>query len=310
MPPTVFPTGVTINLPDKSYDTLVVYDSGHRASALIDMNGNEVHSWTDVGHPAELVDPALTGGELGHVFGGKTSRPIYNDTVMELDWGGNVVWQWSDKAPGGKAGQHHDMARLANGNWMILSHLQQTIPGLFDDPVTCDILYEVSAAGEVVWSYNSGNHLADFGYNGENAELLTRRDLRGAIRTLMAFNTMQPVGGNKWFRGGDTRFHPENIIIGPDWRVWYIDQTRSFAGFKELRDPKRLVRCERGVWQKLQSLSDGEIEQRIKPYVPRYTKQLLIRRRLVVDHLRQRIASEGEDQVIFDWSQRAAGGDG
>ena len=214
MPPSVFPTGVTINLPKKSHDTLVIYDSGHRASALIDMNGNEVHSWAEVGHPAEIVDPALTGGELGHVFGGRASRPIYNDTVMELDWDGKVVWEWSNKAPGGKAGQHHDMARLANGNWMILSHVEQTIPGLFDDPVTCDILYEVSAAGDVAWSYNSGNHLAEFGYSGENAELLTRRDLRGSIRTLMAFNTMQAVGDNKWFRDGDARFDPENIIIG------------------------------------------------------------------------------------------------
>ncbi len=101
----------------------------------------------------------------------------------------------------------------------------------------------------------------------------------------------------------NTDRNPGNIIIGPDWRVWYIDHTRSFAGFDELRDPKRLVRCERGVWERLQSISDSEIDRRLKPYAGKYLSELRLRRRLVVEHLRARIAELGEEAVIFDWKR-------
>jgi hypothetical protein len=106
----------------------------------------------------------------------------------------------------------------------------------------------------------------------------------------------------------NTDRNPGNIIIDQDWRVWFIDHTRSFAGYKELREPDKIVRCERGVWEKLQSLSDAEIRQRIKPYAPKYINQLLVRRELVVDLIRQRIAENGEANVIFDWSASPAGG--
>lgn len=100
----------------------------------------------------------------------------------------------------------------------------------------------------------------------------------------------------------NTDRNPGNILIGSDWRVWYIDHTRSFAGFDELREPDRVQRCERGVWQKLQSLSDEAIRQRIKPYAPRYVPELLERRELLVDLIRQRIAENGEEAVLFVWS--------
>jgi hypothetical protein len=105
----------------------------------------------------------------------------------------------------------------------------------------------------------------------------------------------------------NTDRNPGNMIIDPDWRVWFIDHTRSFAGFKELREPKKITRCERGLWQKLQSVSDAEIERAVKKTAPKYIPQLLIRRRLVVEKIRELIATEGEDKVIFDWSTGGAG---
>jgi hypothetical protein len=41
--------------------------------------------------------------------------------LAELDWNGKVVWQWGANAPGGAAQQHHDWARLPNGNTLVLS---------------------------------------------------------------------------------------------------------------------------------------------------------------------------------------------
>lgn len=106
----------------------------------------------------------------------------------------------------------------------------------------------------------------------------------------------------------NTDRNPGNILIDPDWRVWFIDHTRSFAGYKELREPDKITRIERGVWQKLRSLRDDEIKARLKPYAPKYLNQLLIRRQLVIDRINQLIAEQGEEAVIFDWSDGATGG--
>ena len=105
----------------------------------------------------------------------------------------------------------------------------------------------------------------------------------------------------------NTDRNPGNIIIGRDWRIWYIDHTRSFAGFTELRDPERLVRCERGVWERLQSISDAELRRTVVPYARRYVDELVKRRQLVVDHLRQRIEESGEAAVLFDWAKPLGG---
>jgi hypothetical protein len=104
----------------------------------------------------------------------------------------------------------------------------------------------------------------------------------------------------------NTDRNPGNMIIDPDWRIWFIDHTRSFAGFRELREPKKITRCERGLWEKLQSVSDAEIERAVKKTAPKYIPQLKQRRQLVVEKIRELIATEGEDKVIFDWSSGGA----
>lgn len=94
--------------------------------------------------------------------------------------------------------------------------------------------------------------------------------------------------------------NPGNILIGPDWKVWFIDHTRSFAGQRELKYPERITGCERGLWHRLQAISDGAIRERLRPYTGRYLGDLLERRRLLVELLRRRIAEQGEDAVLFD----------
>ena len=101
----------------------------------------------------------------------------------------------------------------------------------------------------------------------------------------------------------NTDRNPGNILFDSDWRIWFIDHTRSFAGYTELREPDKVQRYERGLWQRLQSVTDGEIRRRVEPYAPRYVAELLERRRLLVDLIRQRIAEHGEESVLFTWSE-------
>ena len=103
----------------------------------------------------------------------------------------------------------------------------------------------------------------------------------------------------------NTDRNPGNILFDSEWRIWFIDHTRSFAGYRELREPDKIQRVERGFWQRLQSVSDEEIRRRVDPYAPRYIAELLERRRLVVDLIRQRLAEKGEEAVLFTWAEGA-----
>lgn len=99
----------------------------------------------------------------------------------------------------------------------------------------------------------------------------------------------------------NTDRNPGNIIIDSHGKVWFIDQTRSFAGQEELRYPDKITGCSRELWEKLQSVSDAEIRDAVGQYV-KDMSALLLRRRLLVEAMAQRIQTQGEDGFLFDES--------
>jgi hypothetical protein len=216
----VFPTGVTVNKPERAYRTYVLFDGRDGKSHLIDMNGKEVRSWNYSGFPSMMIDPELIGGKRGHIFvqkdtlGGQGPALNRNTTVAELDWDGNVVWEWGEHAPGGAANQNHDIARLANGNTLMISRIVHSIPG-FSAPHTADqCIYEVTPAGEIVWKWISSEHLDEMGFSEESLAMIRRGfSISNGRWGFLVINDMKPLGPNRWFDGGDNRFRPENIMI-------------------------------------------------------------------------------------------------
>lgn len=92
-----------------------------------------------------------------------------------------------------------------------------------------------------------------------------------------------------------------NILVDENWRGWLIDHTRAFVRDDRLRSPTTVRRCERGLWEKLQTLSDEEIEAVLEPYLPLPEREgLLKRRQRLVDLIREKIQIAGEDAVLFD----------
>ena len=75
---------------------------------LMDMNGNVVHSWKDLGNNKKCY--LLPNGNL-------LSFSETRSEVTEYDWDGNVVWNFASKL-----GPHHDGRRLENGNTLILCY--------------------------------------------------------------------------------------------------------------------------------------------------------------------------------------------
>lgn len=98
----------------------------------------------------------------------------------------------------------------------------------------------------------------------------------------------------------NTDRNPGNIIIDSHGKVWFIDQTRSFAGQTELRYPDKITGCSRTLWERLQSLSDAEIREAVGRYVKGYMDQLLTRRKTLVDEMTRRIQDQGEENFLFD----------
>lgn len=215
--PSVFPTGVTVYDPAKAYNTYVLFSSLDSNTHLIDMDGNEVHSWPYFGFPSEILDPKLSKGERGHILLQLENGPngfFNNKVVGELDWNGRILWQWGKEAPGGEARQNHDWNRLENGNTLLVSTVDHVVKGVSEEPLADQSIYEVTSKGEIVWTWNAGDHIDQFGITPEGRELLRKVYAKGGKgHGFLTINDMQPIGPNKWYDAGDKRFDPENIVI-------------------------------------------------------------------------------------------------
>ena len=170
---------------------LVLYE--RRVPMLIDMNGTIVHSWPKVrARGRARLTPA---GTLLLICADKV--------VRELDWDGELLWQFrntvADDFP------HHDLRRLRNGN--ILIPYRDLAKGT-------DYLLEVDSRGKVVWDWRSSEHLA---------ELLGQENLHDRTH----INSVQELPENRWFAAGDTRFDPRNLLLSSRQlnTVFVIDKT-------------------------------------------------------------------------------------
>jgi hypothetical protein len=126
-----------------------------------------------------------------------------------VDWEGKPVWQFGAAAPGGRAQQHHDIARLPNGNTLVLSNIVYPLPGFAAPQVLDDIAYEVNPEGDIVWTWAASDHIDEIGFTPEEFKLL-----KGSKNAdYLHVNDLKPVGPNHWFDEGDQRFAPENLIF-------------------------------------------------------------------------------------------------
>ena len=173
------PNGLIYYAPQQTYRgyTLVTNVSGHDAR-LIDMEGRVCHAW----HSNEGIGYAylLTNGNLLLRTGPAVeeasflSRPEWEllprggrtvaGAILELDWDSNVVWEYRYPF------LHHDFERLPNGNTLVLTwelmpdEVTRQVKGGHESEgdhrgMLGDSVREVTPAGEVVYEWNSWEHL-------------------------------------------------------------------------------------------------------------------------------------------------------
>jgi hypothetical protein len=98
----------------------------------------------------------------------------------------------------------------------------------------------------------------------------------------------------------DTDANLTNVLIGENWQVWRVDFTRAFRLFKDIEDPKDLVRCDRNLFAKLQALDSKEVTQKTKNYLSKDELQTLLTRRDKIVAVFQKLISEkGESSVLY-----------
>jgi len=91
-----------------------------------------------------------------------------------------------------------------------------------------------------------------------------------------------------------------NILYDGDWKVWLIDHTRAFRREKELRNPGLVIHCERKFWEKLKSLDEETVRERLKKFLRSSQIKALMRRRdILVEHIQKLIQERGESKVLF-----------
>lgn len=199
--------------------------------AVLDMKGKQVHSWHVDVDRARLLPNCHLLAVHGSKWG--VAQPEWDKLrpfVREYDWDGNVVWEY--EAPDVA---HHDISRLENGNTIFLH--RSYVPKVFKQQITdpyrkslklrADSILEVDPAGKTVWHWNAYEHL-DLNSCGKPtceryAELPQKKK---KLYDWTHMNTVSPIPENKWYRMGDKRFKPGNIITIPRnwWTVKIIDK--------------------------------------------------------------------------------------
>ncbi len=91
-----------------------------------------------------------------------------------------------------------------------------------------------------------------------------------------------------------------NILIGPDWKLWFIDATRAFRPFRVLRRPEPLALVDREVYHRLETVPDEHFRQALKGLLSdSEIENLLGRRQELLKLFRRLIRERGERRVLY-----------
>ena len=162
------PNGLIHYNPQLSYPGYTLFSADKDKAYLIDMQGRFVHLWQC---PLGITNPEiLPNGNLialampSEAVEGQRGLNGQAAACFELDWDGNVVWQYDDPWI------HHDYQRLPNGNtllvkWMpmprsIVKRVKGGYHAQDDDAghMLGDVVIEVTPDGEIARDWKSWHH--------------------------------------------------------------------------------------------------------------------------------------------------------
>ena len=96
-----------------------------------------------------------------------------------------------------------------------------------------------------------------------------------------------------------------NLLWTTDGKMWMIDHTRAFRLDKELRNPKLLERCDRGLLEAMRRLTAENLKREVGDSLTgAEIEALLARRDKIVQLFDGMIAQRGESAILYTVGQR------
>ncbi len=187
-----------------------------RTTYLIDLNGKTVHTWSHSrsgGYAVYLLENSnilRTAQAASSVFNGGGSAGY----VQEIDWNGNVVWEYLYSSSTVLA--HHDIEPMPDGNvliiaWEVKSASEARAAGRKTSAtIWPDHLIEVDkSTSRIVWQWHAWDHLiqdydqtkANYGIVGEHPELI---DVNLGVSA-----SSVPGGGGDWLHMNGISYNAE-----------------------------------------------------------------------------------------------------
>jgi hypothetical protein len=235
--PSVYPTGTTIYDPARTWNGYTVFVLPESGAVLVDMNGNELRRWEQFaglgGGPVRMLPDGHVVGPVGRLLPHQESI-----AVAQYGWANELVWQFDrgeqvtrDGETIWAARQHHDWQRadfpagyyspaftpgVAPGRTLILAHKNLDNENVSKHRLEDDWLYEVSPSGAIVWQWHANEHVDELGFSAEARAVLRENAAFNAARgsaDWLHINSATWLGPNRWYDAGDTRFHPDNVIV-------------------------------------------------------------------------------------------------
>lgn len=182
------PSDNTIYNPDEASQGYTLFAPNESKSTyLIDMEGNIVHSWSHSaagGYAVYLLESGnimRSAHASNSTFNGGGSAGL----VEEVDWEGNVVWQF--QYSNSQHLSHHDIEPMPNGNVLLIAWEFKTASDAkaagrkLNAEIWPDHIVEVDrSTSQVIWEWHAWDHLvqdydaakSNYGVVGDHPELI------------------------------------------------------------------------------------------------------------------------------------------
>jgi hypothetical protein len=100
----------------------------------------------------------------------------------------------------------------------------------------------------------------------------------------------------------DTDPNLTNLLITKDWQLWIIDFTRAFRLYKNLRQPKDLVQCDRRLLAKIRALDKNDLKEKLSKWLTKSEIDAVAARAVKITELFDKeVAAKGEGAVLYDF---------
>jgi len=96
----------------------------------------------------------------------------------------------------------------------------------------------------------------------------------------------------------------KNYLYDTDWKLWMIDFTRAFQSVPELKDPEKIMFCDRRLLERIRNLNGEEVKEKLEVtglLTPSQVRTLMKRRDKLVSYIEKLVEEKGQGAVLYSF---------